>query len=195
MSKKSQIKRSDILDDQFLDDLQQLSGLVIDNAIKFSMHEFLTNPKLAILADCFSRESRDSLFVKGDGYCIVAHVKNENRNPRYKSYIVFDTFRSDGDVYDRDPILIPLDDNGDPVGFTYRIFDSANGCQWMNKHILTADMTNISCLQEDAPAFNYADISCNIPGLSAEFSDPISVLEKKIDAVNEYYDRKRSVGQ
>lgn len=39
MSKKSQIKRSDILDDQFLDDLQQLSGLVIDNAIKFSTHD------------------------------------------------------------------------------------------------------------------------------------------------------------
>lgn len=193
MSSKQQIERKDIRNTEYLTEVCALSGLSIDYALKYSSKEFLGNPILSTIADCMSDGSRQSLFNNGDGYCIVGHIKNNNSNYRYPEYIVFDTFRPDDDVFDRDPILIPFGEDGKPIGYVYRISHSANGYQWANKHILRTDAASISSLPEDAPAFKYQDVSVAVPGLSAEFTAPIATLEEQLDSVNAYWDSKSSL--
>ena len=187
---KQDIKREKINNVSHLTDLQALSGLAIDRALKYSTSDFLNNASLSSLADCFSQNSRVSLFGNGGGYCIVGHVKNPNVGCTYPEYFVFDTFRGDGSVYDRDPILIPIDITGKPVGYAYRMFHKVNGFQWKNKHIIKTDADNLSSLPQGAPAFDYRDVSVAVPGLSAEFSDPIGALESQLCAINAYWASK-----
>lgn len=186
------IKREDIQNPNYLEELQALSGLSIDHALKYATDDFLNNAHLSSLASCFSSGATASLLKRGDAYCIVGHVMNQNPNGTYPEYIVFDTFRNDGTVYDRDPILVPMDD-GKPIGRIYRIFHSANGLQWNNKHILKTDADNLSSLPKGAPAFDYRNVSIAVPGLSAEFSDPISALETQLSTVDAYWDKKTGV--
>lgn len=187
------VKRESITSVSYLTELQALSGVGVDFALKYATADFLNNPRLASLAGCFSQNSQNSLFKKGNGYCIVGHVRNQNVSCTYPEYFVFDTFREDGSVYDRDPILIPIDANGKSIGYAYRMFHTANGFQWQNKHILKTDADNLSSLPEGAPAFDYRDVSVAVPGLSAEFSDPISALENQLSSVDAYWDKQTGV--
>ena len=192
MGTQQHVKRESLKNTSYLTELQALSGVGIDYALKYTKADFLSNSRLASLADCFSQNSKNSLFKKGNGYCIVGHVKNQNISGTYPEYFVFDTFREDGGVCDRDPILIPVDTNGKPIGYTYRMFHTANGLQWQNKHILKTDADNLSSLPQGAPAFDYRNVSIAVPGLSAEFSDPISALETQLSTVDAYWDKKTS---
>ena len=187
------IKRAPLNSVAYLTEMQQLSSLEIDRAIKFSEGELYNSGKLSTLAKFFSQASREALRKDGYGTCIVGHVKNCTIGGGvFPEYYVFDTFRQDGDDFDRDPVLIPIKDDGQPLGYVYRIMHNANDKPFLNKHIPCVEAMPLSSIPEDAPAIDISAISTYVQSLSAEFSDPISCLESQLSSVDAYWDAKQN---
>lgn len=189
---KQDIKRYPLKLDSYLTEMSQLSSLGIDKAIKFSEEELYNSGKLSSLSEVFNKASVESLRNEGYGTCIVGHVRNTISGGIYPEYYVFDTFRQDGDDFDRDPVLVPIKDDGCPLGYVYRIMHNGNNRPILNKHMPCAEAMSLSAIPENAPAIDISEISTYVPGLSAEFADPISCLESQLHSVDAYWDAKQT---
>lgn len=181
------IIRHKLNDDSHLQDLEQLSGLTVNHALKYSEQEFLSNDAIGEIAKCFKLNVRKDLWRKGDAHIFVAHVSNQSPTPRFSQYYIFDPLRPDGEVADQDPILIPQNQDGTLYGYAYQMCHNVNDRKWENKHIDISAISNISSICENS-AMDVNSVSSYVPGLSAQFSDPIAELERQLDSVNKYWD-------